>query len=54
MMEVLPFRIPVILHVPLVISYLAVAQGPVKVMGAGVIMSLCVIEVGFTKDIGKI
>ena len=45
MMESIPLKTFVVLHVTLVLNYLAVILGPVRVMGAGVVLILRAIEV---------
>jgi len=45
MMEFLPMKTLVISHVTLVMSYLVVTLGPVRVMGAGVVVMMCAEEV---------
>ena len=48
MMKFLPMKTLVISHVTLVMSYLIVRLGPVRVMGAGVVVLPCVAEVSIT------
>ena len=48
MMKFLPMKTLVVSHVTLVMSYLVVTLGPVKVMETGVVMMLCVAEVSLS------
>jgi len=45
MMELLPMKTLVVSHVTLVMSLLVVTLEPVRVMGAGVVVRPCVVEV---------